>query len=53
MISKSLRNLSMRRSMPAASIISTPQRRMGGGEKKPNMPVTETDFDVVFVGKYP
>jgi hypothetical protein len=23
----------------------------GGGPKKPNMPATETDFDVVFVGK--
>jgi len=24
----------------------------GGGPKKPAMPATETDFDVVFVGKY-
>lgn len=24
----------------------------GGGPKKPNMPATETEFDIVFVGKY-
>ena len=52
MISKSLRNVTMRKGMPAASLINTPQRRMGGGEKKPNMPLTETNYDVVFVGKY-
>jgi hypothetical protein len=42
----------MRKSLPAASLINTPQRRMGGGEKKPNMPLTQTDYDVVFVGTY-
>lgn len=52
MISKSLRSVTMRRGMPAASLVNTPQRRMGGGEKKPNMPLTQTDYDIVFVGKY-
>lgn len=53
MISKSLRSIAARanasRQIPA-SLVSTPTRSMGGGEKKPNMPASETDFDIVFVG---
>ena len=30
--------------------MATQSRGMGGGEKKPNMPASETDFDVVLVG---
>jgi hypothetical protein len=34
-----------------ASIVQLPSRRFaGGGPKKPPMPATETDFDIVFVG---
>lgn len=30
---------------------ATQHRAAGGGPKKPAMPSTQTDFDVVFVGK--
>ena len=50
MISKSMMNLLSRRSL-ASPLVATQARSMGGGEKKPNMPSTETNFDVVFVGK--
>jgi len=33
-------------------VVSVPSRAMGGGKKKPSIPATETDFDVIFVGKY-
>ena len=33
-------------------LVSTQSRAMGGGKAKPNMPATETDFDIVLVGKY-
>jgi hypothetical protein len=33
-----------------ATVIKTQARAMGGGPKKPNMPATETNFDVVLVG---
>lgn len=35
-----------------AAIVQAPQRKFaGGGPKKPAMSATETDFDIVFVGK--
>lgn len=35
-----------------AALVSAPQRKFaGGGKKKPTMPSTVTDFDVVLVGK--
>ena len=38
--------------MKAVSLITAHQRHFaGGGPKKPAMPATETNFDVVFVGK--
>ena len=52
MISKVLRN-----SIKAASqrqtvgLVATQSRGMGGGKAKPNMPATETDLDIVLVGK--
>ena len=33
-------------------LVMTQARAMGGGEKKPSMPIAERDFDIVFVGKY-
>ena len=51
MISKSMKQMFARRNL-APGLISTQARAMGGGPKKPNMPATETNFDVVFVGKY-
>jgi hypothetical protein len=33
-------------------VVATQSRSMGGGEKKPNMPASEMNFDIVFVGKY-
>ena len=47
MITKSL----MRRSM-APGLISSQSRAMGGGEKRPNMPASNMDFDIVAVGKF-
>lgn len=34
-----------------STMVRTQARAMGGGEKKPNMPASETNFDVVLVGK--
>ena len=53
MISKSLNNI-MRKNLSSNGklLVATQQRGMGGGPKKPNMPATETEFDIVFVGKY-
>ena len=35
------------------ALTQAPQRNFaGGGPKKPAMPATETDFDIVFVGKF-
>jgi hypothetical protein len=48
MLSKGVKHLLKRNQ---ASLINTQARAMGGGEKKPSMPATETDFDVVVVGK--
>jgi len=31
-------------------LVNTPARNAGGGKKKPSMPSTERDFDVVLVG---
>ena len=47
MISNSVKQLFKRQS----GLIQTQARSMGGGPKKPNMPATETNFDVVVVGK--
>jgi hypothetical protein len=49
MISKSLRN-AMARSQ--RGLVVTQSRGMGGGKAKPNMPASQTDFDIVLVGKY-
>jgi hypothetical protein len=49
MISKSMKSF-MAKSQLTKGLVATPVRCMGGGEKKPNMPHAETNFDVVFVG---
>jgi hypothetical protein len=55
MISKNL--LAFNKSQAArqsqlAALVAAPQRKFaGGGKKKPAMPATNTDFDVVLVGK--
>ena len=49
MITKSLHKI-LRRNL-APGLITSQSRAMGGGDKKPNMPATETDFDIVLVGK--
>ena len=38
-----------------AQMVSAHKRNFagGGGPKKPAIPATETDFDIVFVGKLP
>lgn len=48
MISKTVKQLLKKQT----GLIQTQSRSMGGGPKKPNMPATETNFDVVVVGKY-
>jgi hypothetical protein len=50
MISKSMKSF-MAKSQLTKGLVATPVRCMGGGEKKPNMPHAETNFDVVFVGR--
>jgi hypothetical protein len=50
MISKSMKQALARRAA-VQGLINTQVRAMGGGEKKPNMPSSQTDFDVVLVGK--
>ena len=47
MITKSL----IRRNL-APGLIRSQARAMGGGEKKPNMPSSNMDFDMIIVGKY-
>jgi len=47
MISKVAKQLINKNALVKAQV-----RSMGGGPKKPNMPATETNFDVVVVGKY-
>ena len=49
MITKSLQKVLKRNLAPG--LISSQSRGMGGGKKKPNMSPTETNFDIVFVGK--
>lgn len=39
------------RSNLAKPLVSVQSRAMGGGKKKPAIPATETNFDVIFVGK--
>ena len=48
MISKSVKQLLKKQS----PLVQAQSRAMGGGPKRPNMPATQTDFDVVVVGKY-
>ena len=51
MISKSFRNMIQKgASSNSRLLVATQQRGMGGGPKKPNMPASETNFDVLFVG---
>jgi hypothetical protein len=53
MISKSMRTAmtKINGQTKSISLVATQSRGMGGGKAKPNMPVTETDFDIVLVGK--
>ena len=52
MISKVLRNsIKAQSQRPTVGLVVTQSRGMGGGKAKPNMPATETDFDIVLVGK--
>ena len=53
MISKSLRGIinTGAKAQIYQGMMRTQARCMGGGPKKPNMPPTERDFDVVLVGK--
>jgi len=46
MISKSLRSAFKQKQ----ALVNTQSRAMGGGEKKPAMPASETNFDIVVVG---
>ena len=48
MISKSIRGAFKQRQ----ALVNLQARAMGGGEKKPAMPASETNFDIVVVGKY-
>jgi len=48
MISKSLKQVFARQN---AGVVRTQTRAMGGGDKRPNCPAGQTDFDVVLVGK--
>jgi len=34
----------------APGLVSSQKRNLGGGEKRPNMPSTEMDFDILVVG---
>jgi hypothetical protein len=52
MISKSLRSFLSKGASSKAGLVSLQSRNSGGGPVKPPMPVTETNFDIVFVGKY-
>ena len=54
MINKSLKNVfrqNYQLKQTTQMLVSTPSRSAGGGPKKPPMPATERDFDVVLVGK--
>lgn len=55
MISRSLKNVfSKQQRMPTQAqklFVQTPTRSAGGGPKKPPMPSSERDFDIVLVGK--
>ena len=51
MISKSLRSFLSKGASSKVSLVSTQSRASGGGPSKPPMPVTQMDFDIVFVGK--
>jgi len=56
MISKSalsfLRKQSNAQNKVASLTVAHQRNFAGGGPKKPAMPASETDFDVVFVGKH-
>ena len=52
MISKVLRNsIKASSQRQTVGLVATQSRGMGGGKAKPNMPASETDFDIVLVGK--
>lgn len=52
MISKVLRSsIKATSQRQTVGLVATQSRGMGGGKAKPNMPATETDFDIVLVGK--
>ena len=54
MISRSLKNVfnkHQRIALAQQHMIQMPTRSAGGGPKKPPMPATERDFDIVLVGK--
>jgi RNase P protein component len=54
MISRSLKNVfnkHHRLTLPTQQMVIMPARSAGGGPKKPPMPSTERDFDIVLVGK--
>ena len=54
MISKSLRTVFNKGSQARIQqgVVAAQARSAGGGPKKPNMPASERDFDIVVVGKY-
>ena len=54
MINRSFKNVLGRQQQlqHAQKLFVTPTRAAGGGPKKPAIPATERDFDVVLVGKY-
>jgi hypothetical protein len=54
MISKSLRSFLNKGSHQRIQqgLVAAQSRSAGGGPKKPNMPATERDFDIVVVGKF-
>ena len=52
MLSKAIFRKQLASSLNSAQILGTaPKRMSGGGPKKPSIPATQTDFDLVVVGK--
>lgn len=52
MISRSLKAVLKKQHQIAQPMVQMPARSAGGGAKKPPMPASERDFDIVLVGKY-
>ena len=55
MFAKSMRNVLNKNyhvSQAQKLFVQTPVRSAGGGPKKPPMPSSERDFDIVLVGKF-